>query len=138
MNNNQLQIMILYVLGFHTDENMFLICHDGNVLTLSGVPVYIDDGVSGIYHENAICLDMINNINHAKSIFEYVNFTISSTKGICVYGYYDEFQERQMSISVRTDTQLLSSLFYNNHCLAYLDILLQLHRVFVDLKTIDR
>ena len=62
MTFQQLQIMILYLLGFHTDEYMNILYGDSVPFMINGLNVYIEDGVSDIPSMNRFLLNIIYDI----------------------------------------------------------------------------
>ena len=137
MTIKQLEIMILYLIGFFTDQQMRVICgKDKSPVLIDGIETYISD-IRYIDNER-ISLDILLDKICAIKVFEYTIYNMSNS-GINVYTYYGEIDENnKLSITVRTDCNLISSDFYYNHCLAYMEILLKLHNVYIDLHQFDK
>lgn len=135
MTFQQLQIMILYLLGFHTDEFMTVLYGEDIPLIINGNNVYIEDGVSNIPSMNRSLLNIIYDIYSIVPIFEYYLYNKSK---IHVHYYHGEIIDKKLIIYIKTDSMTISSESYNNHCLAYIDILLKLNNVNINLKQFER
>lgn len=134
MTYNQLQIMVLYLLGFCTDEHMNVM-YNNQVLVLNNKNVYIEDGVSIIPKNGRFLLNIFYDKMCTKFIFEMYIYNICPLR---VHYYYDEKNDNKLKVYIKTDSMVLESKLYNNHCLAYIDILLQLNNVYIDLIEFER
>ena len=135
MTFQQLQIMILYLLGFHTDEYMNILYGDSVPFMINGLNVYIEDGVSDIPSMNRFLLNIIYDIYSIIPIFE---FYIYNKSRIRVHYYYTEVINKHITVYIKTDSMTIQSASYKNRCLAYIDILLKLNNVNIDLKQFER
>ena len=140
MTLEQIQVMILYLFKFYTDESYMIHTNTDELYTLSGQYTYINDGLSTdpSGYINAVELSIFRNKYHTVQFFNTILEKLGDQYGICVYAYYEDFNEYgKCAIIAKTGTSTISSLYYNNHCLAYIDILLKLGNVYIDLSKFD-
>ena len=126
--------MILYLLGYHTDQYMNVLYQNDDHVVIDGMNVYVEDGVSNITPNNRRLLNILYDLHSILPIFEYSIFN----SNIKVYAYYTEIINKKCIVYIRTDSMTIESKPFSNHCLAYIDILLQLHNVHIDLTQFEK
>lgn len=136
MISKQLEVLIINILGFNTDSEMRVYDYNNIPFTINGMPTYIN--IYGNHLEDTLDLDIVNDIYDTVNLFEHVIYNMYERNGIRVYAYYTELDGNKLSVNIKTECNLITSKSYNNHCLAYIDILLKLFNVDIDLSKYDK
>lgn len=134
-NENQLQLVIIYLLKMGVDFDYKVYKDNHNFFTIDGEEVYVNiDDNSEITYKH---LDIIHNKHHVICLFRYSIEKIYRDKGIRIYVYFEERMNNKVALVVKTESSTIRSKYYFNHCFAYIDILMRLNNVYIDLEQYD-